>query len=285
MGKILWLASYPRSGNTWLRAFLDNLLHESRQPSDVNALLASIASHRATLDDVLGVETSDLTPDEIRALQPKAYRHLASVSKDTLYLKIHDALTQGPDGFCSIPADASLGVIYLIRNPLDVTVSFAHFSASSLDQAITILAEDTYTLASYSKGLPEQVPQKISSWSGHVLSWADQQIVPKILVRYEDMVNAPLETFTRISRFAGLSTDPVRVQKAIQFSSFEILQNQEQESGFVGKPPLTKAFFRKGRVGSWHDELMPAQRDRILDRHRLVMSRFGYLTVEGRIVY
>lgn len=66
MGGIYWLASYPKSGNAWFRAFLRNLQEDGDAPVDINELqTGSIASARGWLDEVLGFDTAELTPDEV----------------------------------------------------------------------------------------------------------------------------------------------------------------------------------------------------------------------------
>ncbi|HJX72016.1 MAG TPA: hypothetical protein VJ346_08695, partial [Bacteroidales bacterium] len=69
--KIVWLASYPKSGNTWFRIFLTNLLNHTNEPVDINNLYPStIASSRSLFDEATGLESSDLTLDEIELLRP-----------------------------------------------------------------------------------------------------------------------------------------------------------------------------------------------------------------------
>ncbi len=85
--KIVWLASYPKSGNTWLRAFLTNCWYDTETPADVNALLGGpIASARQLFDETVGVEAADLTTEEIDCYRPAVYRYIAAQSADTVYM-------------------------------------------------------------------------------------------------------------------------------------------------------------------------------------------------------
>ncbi len=74
--RIVWLASYPKSGNTWMRAFLSNYLADGDKPVDINSLDTGgpIASARTIFDEAVGVEASDLTQDEIERYRPRVYR-------------------------------------------------------------------------------------------------------------------------------------------------------------------------------------------------------------------
>lgn len=281
---ILWLASYPKSGNTWLRIFLTNLRRDSDEPANINELDdGPIASARALFDEASGIEASDLTPEEIDRLRPEVYEGLAAEAKEVLFLKVHDAYTYGADGRPLLAA-GDCRAIYLIRNPLDVAVAFANHASRGLDSIIGRMADAEFALAAGAGQLTEQLRQRLLSWSAHVLSWVEAPIPVKVL-RYEDMKQQPLETFTQAARFAGLPADPARVRKAVEFSDFKELQRQEQDHGFREKPPKADSFFREDGWGAWRREITPEQVARLIREHRQVMQRFGYLTADGEPVF
>jgi len=96
---IIWLASYPKSGNIWLWIFLTNLRRDGEEPVNINELDGGpIASARALFDEATGIESSDLTPEEIDRLRPGVYEQLATGANETLFLKVHDAYTYTTDG-------------------------------------------------------------------------------------------------------------------------------------------------------------------------------------------
>ena len=139
MSGIFWLASYPKSGNTWFRIFLTNLLREACAPADINDLKESpYASARAMFDEFTGIEASDLCADEIDRLRPELYRYLADHAEGPFFMKIHDAYTLVADNQPLIPTAASTGALYFIRNPLDVAVSFAHHSGWDYDTKLPL---------------------------------------------------------------------------------------------------------------------------------------------------
>jgi aryl sulfotransferase len=285
MKGIIWIASYPKSGNTWFRILLSNLLSGADKPANINNLEVAYASSRTMFDNNIGFETSDLTADEIERLRPELYIHLAEDAEEPLFMKIHDAYTYVAGNLPLIPAEATTGAIYFIRNPLEVAVSFAHHSGWTYDASIINIADNAFALCQKTDLLHNQLRQKLLSWSGHVLSWVDRAPFPVCILRYEDMKTQPLETFTKAVRFAGLTHSTEQIQKAIAFSSFDIVQRQEEAEGFQEKDPRSDLFFRKGEVGSWRDELTPEQAQRIVNDHREVMTRFGYLDENGEIVY
>jgi len=280
MGGIIWLASYPKSGNTWLRVFLANLQRDGQEPVNINELDRSpIASDRGLFDKLTGLEASDLSPEEIDRLRPEVYERLAAEAREPLFVKVHDAYTYGADGRPLLSATDSRA-IYLIRNPLDVAVSFAHHLSRDLDTIIDNMADAEYALAAASGKLHGQLRQRLLSWSRHVLSWLAAPL-PVLVLRYEDIMQQPLKTFSQAARFAGLPDEPARVRQAVAFSDFKELQRQEQERGFRERPPKAEKFFREGGCGTWRRELTLAQATRLILAHREVMQRFGYLTAEG----
>ena len=278
MGKIIWLASYPKSGNTWFRVFLTNLRGEMNGPAEINKLESTpIASARGIFDDTAGFESSDLTPGEIEQLRPEIYEHLAVNAKETLFMKVHDAYTFVAEGMPLFPAQATTGVIYIMRNPLDVAVSFAHHSGCDYDKSIANMANDKNIFGGKQKRLYDQLQQNLLSWSKHVLSWIDAPGVDVCVLRYEDMKQNALETFEKAVKFVGLDYGRDEIQKAIELSSFEELQRQEKEKGFKEKSAASTAFFRKGKIGSWREELTKKQAQQIISDHGEVMQRCGYL--------
>lgn len=285
MGKIIWLASYPKSGNTWFRVFLTNFQRNSDTPADINDLERTpIASARPLFDKATGVEASDLTQDEIDRLRPLVYKQLAENSQETLFMKVHDAFTYNPDGCPLIAKEATQGAIYFIRNPLDVAVSYAHHSDAPIDRMIRRMGQADHALVGNPNRLDNQLRQQLLTWSGHVLSWIDESGLRVHVMRYEDMKRNTFETFRGAIQFAGLPDDQARIEKALAFSEFSVLKAQEEEHGFREKMPRSESFFRKAEIGSWREVLTEGQVQQIVDDHGAVMRRFGYLGADGTIV-
>jgi hypothetical protein len=273
---IVWLASYPKSGNTWLRVVLSNYWSEGGQSADINRLDSPIASRRQMFDLAAGVEASDLTHEEIDSLRPQVYRQIAANNRRTLYFKIHDAYTGE-----LIPADATRGAVYIIRNPLDVAVSYAHHSNAPVEKTIGWMRDEKYGTSGGRRRLFDQLRQRLRSWSGHVLSWVDQTAVPVHVMRYEDMHARPLETFGAALRFSGVDYDEERLRSSLDHSSFEKLRQIEQTAGFAERPAGVEAFFRKGQAGGWKEVLDQEQVERVVGDHAEAMRRFGYLDTDG----
>ena len=285
MSKLVWLASYPKSGNTWFRVFLANLQSNAAAPADINRLTAyPIASSRTLFDEATGIAAADLTHDEIEKLRPQVYEHIAARATEVQFMKIHDAYTLTADGEPLVSRRAATKAIYFIRNPLDVAVSFAHHSAREVDRVIAQMADEQMDLSTKPGRLHLQLRQILSSWRRHVLSWVEAPELCVQVVRYEDMKKWPLETFSAAVRFTGLRHGTEQIQRALAFSTFEEMQRQEQSHGFSEKQPEATTFFRSGKSGGWRSVLTPPQVERILRDQGDVMRHFGYLNANGEVV-
>lgn len=283
MSQLWWIASYPKSGNTWLRVFLANLQRTAALPADINALETPITHARSQFEEVLGYPTGELTPAEVQRLRPRVYHHLAQRTQERLYAKIHDAYTYVTPETPLIPTQGTGGAWYLIRNPLDVCVSLAFHSASTIDATIAFMAEATSGLCQDQERLWPQFPQRLHSWSQHVQSWVDGPGFPVHVMRYEDMYHQPMATFAKAAAFAGLAHEPEPLALALQQSAFAELQHQEHTKGFREKLPGQRQFFRTGQPGAWRQHLTAAQAARLVADHMDVMRRFGYLTGIGEV--
>ncbi len=285
-GHIVWLASYPKSGNTWFRAFLANYLRQLDHPVDINRIGGGpIASARLVFDEEAGVKASELTADEIERWRPRVYEQISNTCSSPLFMKTHDAYTYNNRGEPLMSKAATQGALYFVRNPLDVAVSFAHHSGNEVTPIIAEMGDAETILVGHPKRLFNQLRQRLLTWSGHVLSWVDEPGLPVHVMRYEDMKLSPFETFRGAVTFTGYPDNAERIERAIAHASFETLQEQEAEKGFREKLPKAESFFRKGEIGSWREVLTDEEVARLISDHGEVRRRFGYLTDAGEVVY
>jgi Sulfotransferase domain len=96
------------------------------------------------------------------------------------------------------------------------------------------------------------------------------------------MTCTPYKVFAALSRFLGLPEEKERIRRAIRFSSFKEMKKQEKAGGFVEARPDGKAkFFRAGKAGAWRADLTESQIAKMIEAHREIMTKFGYLSPRG----
>jgi aryl sulfotransferase len=279
MVKITWLASYPKSGNTWMRALLTNYGRNKTTPASINELDGGpIASARVWFDEWVGIEASLLDDITIERLRPQVYRCLAAEAKEPLVMKVHDAWGCSDEGQALFPADVTAGVVYIVRNPLDLAASCAHHWGIELEAAVAKLCDPEAVISRSLGGLSDQLMQRLGSWGDHVHSWVDESGLPVMVVRYEDLRRQPEAVFADVLRFCGQPVDEERIRQAVAFSDFDELQRQEKAEGFRERSQRASApFFRRGEVGSWRQELSPDLAQRLIAAHAPTMRRLKYL--------
>ncbi len=272
-----WLASYPKSGNTWFRIFFANLLNSSNQPINLNHLNTGvIASSRSWIDESLGFSSADLSHDEIDALRPYVYTWLSETCNSIEYHKIHDAYTYLNNGTPLIPTAGCLGVIYFVRNPLDIAISFANHLNCSIDETIQIMGNSQFAFCKNPYKQYNQLRQWLLSWSLHVQSWMNAKYIRRLVIRYEDMISNPQATFTQAVEFLHINASPEQIASALDHAKIEKLQKLESEMGFLEKPANSSCFFRKGIAGDWKNILTSVQIKQIIQDHKENMQLFDY---------
>ena len=291
MTRTIWLASYPKSGNTWFRMLVANFSAKDDKPADINNLpeRSGIASARGPFDYLTLLDSGLLTHDEIDGLRPRVYEELASGAQDDEYdkpedippvrfVKVHDAYTLTPNGEPLLAgrrgADAA---IVIVRDPRDVAPSIANHNRVDIDAAIALMNNPEAVYCAKPGRLDQQLRQQVPGWSGHIASWLDQTDIPVHLIRYEDMQVDTFGTFRRALEFAGRPATDEEITRAVGYADFAELRRQEADKGFSETPRRPGGlFFRRGEAGSWRDELTPEQVARIEAAHAPMMRRLGY---------
>lgn len=274
MGNLLWLASYPKSGNTWVRAFLANLIANRPEPLPLSALPAygEDESRVELYSQLAAGPASQLDVDAICRLRPQVHETLAARAQGTLLVKTHNFWGGFGDNLLH-NTHVTAGAVYVVRNPLDIVVSMTHHFGLDTDGAIEFLGnEDTATETDH-----RWVSQILGSWSTHVKSWANVDHPRFLVVRYEDMVEKPAKTFAKIARLVGVE-DRSRIERAIAHASFATLSRIERRDGFIEASEKTRArFFRIGKSNQWRTSLDREQVRRVVTEHTEQMRRFKYI--------
>jgi hypothetical protein len=286
---LVWIASYPKSGNTWMRVLLSNLMAGREAPEDINdlSLRQPIAASRSIFEEQTLLDSHLLFPEEIERLRPAALESFAASKQAAAFVKVHDAWTHmAPDSSGrSLPllGRFARAALYLVRDPRDVAVSFSFHLGETLDSTIDCMNCPNNCLVPSDT----QVRQRLSDWSGHIRSWLDQTELPVHLIRYEDLRADTAGTLHRAVDFLGVrfeseASGPETINRAVRHADFTELQRQERQKGFrewgrsLPAAGRKEHFFRQGRAGEWRRCLSAAQVLRLEAAHGAAMAKLGY---------
>lgn len=262
---INWLASFPKSGSTWVR-----MLYQAHFVGtlDINANL------RITYTDALphnyqavcSLPLEGLCKEYFVLIRGAALINLMTeASQRPIIVKTHNAainINYTP----VIPKEFTKTSVLLVRDPRDVALSYARYINTSVDEAISMMECDTHTLGSHGV-----VPQYVTSWSLHCMSWKERH--NPLVVRYEDMMEDTGHWSKKILEHWGVDSDGH--EKAVDMCRLKNLQKQERDKGFVENLGTSKFF---GEGGSkWKKNLSAKQVERIEQKHNEMMQEFGYL--------
>ncbi len=274
MGQIIWIASYPKSGNTWTRAFLHNLFRDPMSSFNINDMALINVNEAATANfrELDPRPWEEWTNENVAKMRPYVQDKIAASQSHTVFVKTHLAVLQ-VRGHPTINMNATAGAIYLIRNPLDVVLSFADHQGLMIDRLIELLNLKNYE----TPNTKTMVNEPMGCWSQHVESWTARPNPGLHVMRYEDMIASPVKCFGGLVKFLRLDASRSRVERAVRNSSFEVLRRQEEMHGFHERTAAQKHFFRSGRTGEWKEVLTEEQVAKICAVHRDQMARYGYL--------
>ena len=288
---IIWLASYPKSGNTWLRAILHQIIvkknnnHETWL-SNLHKLVDTYPKieHFQNLNSALIKESDFQNKNEIVKNWDKSQKKL-NADKKLRILKTHNML-------CSINIDQhnhsftnednTLGVIHVVRDPRNVITSLInHFFLQTYNEALELI-----TNASRWGGVRNgEIPHFISSWEHHFESWA---LFPKnyILFKYEDILNNPEKQIRRLieylQKFIKIDCDKETINRIINDTNFENLKNLEKKGNFLENAVNVKTkdkanFFNLGPNNDYKKFLDKNIQYEIEKKFEKTMKKLNYL--------
>ena len=278
--RITWVQSYPRSGNAWVRAFLHTYMAE-RDSVDLTGMARAFShdSNSFIFERFMREEVSKLKPADIGAKRTDFLLRACHSSKNDLVMRSHMLQTDWGGQPTFLPQFSRAAVV-VIRDPRDIAISMAADMEIPIDATIANMAQPQFALLS--KGT---TPQPIGSWTRNVLSWLSRPSMPRLFVRYEDLLENPRKEFLRIIHFMNLRLDFGQLDKALDATTFEKLVEAEKEDGYGGAHSAEKPYFRAGHAGQWRDGgLSLAQIQTIEQACAQAMVVFGYDLETVRVV-
>jgi len=268
--KIVWIASYPKSGSTWLRCFLDAYFMNE---VDINELLSSITDDFAPAYDIGdGKIISDYNFEIQQFMRPMALfrlvkQYLATDKSIPFYVKTHSANLL-INGYELIPATLTKATIFIVRNPKDVLPSFSKHMGVDMDKGLEWMQDKFRMLNGSTKAT-----DFISSWKDHTNSWLNPSAQNVKYFRYEDMISDPIYTFSEMLKHSGVEPDRERVIKALELVKLSKLKKQEAKEGFSEHSKHAKGQF----FGAKHKQITPKQSHTLEKVCGRIMKKLDYL--------
>jgi hypothetical protein len=256
-----------------MRAFLANYIMDRREPLSINELGAFTLSDTRPrfYQQASGRPIGGITEEDSLRLRGQAQELISAARPHDHFVKTH-SMNGTHQGVSLINRSVTKGAIYITRNPLDLVTSYASHFDMTIDQAIDAITDPTNSTIDAT----HRIFTLMGRWDEHVSSWRDTTDFPLILIRYEDLLERPILIFKTIVETLKLPFTPERLNRAIEFSSFEELSKQERRDGFSERPPHNERFFREGRSGSGHEDLTPVQIRRLTEALGAGMDALGY---------
>tara|TARA_Y100000590_G_scaffold229104_1_gene258444 strand:+ start:1996 stop:2850 length:855 start_codon:yes stop_codon:yes gene_type:complete len=284
MSKISWIASYPKSGNTYIRLLLSAYFYtvdgkiSNFEPIN-NIFKISRYDFLKNVPDIPSIDDFINQPKLISQYWEEAQKAISKKINKNLFIKTHDCMaTISNNIFTSEKYTKSF--IYVVRDPRSVAVSYSHHTGYDIDKTISYLISKNYII-NYAKE-EKTVPELVSSWNIHYNSW--KNFTKKghgIIIKYEDLVNNPVDEFTKIllflKNFIQFEINEEKIIESVKSTQLNNLKKLEKKLGFKEKPINNKYFFRKGIFNEWKEALTYKQIECIEKNFRSEMNELNYL--------
>ncbi len=287
---IFWINSYPKSGNTLIRAIICSLFFSKDGYFNFEMLKhTSQFEIRKRLDIINSINSKDfLKIDDLKILS-KYWQLLQSkenlkINSGFGFLKSHSCLVSMFNNWFTTE-ELTAGYIYVVRDPRDIAISWSNHSGLNIDDSINFMLDYKSCIGwakTKSKLSPEIIPKTyLGSWDEHIMSWTENNFnVPKLIIKYEDIVYNKEKYIRKIINFFQISFGvkfnnlELKISNILKSTDFENLKALEQKKGF--EEANRGNFFREGKRDQWKKVLTNAQIQKIENKFRDFMIKFRY---------
>ena len=275
---IIWLASYPKSGNTLVRSMLTSYFFSNDGIFNFDLIKNIKQFPSKELFENFGFDPSD-TKEAIKnyiKIQEKIN------NKNSLqFIKTHSYLFN-INNYAFTNLENSLGVIYIVRDPRNVVTSWANHNSSSVEDSSNYLINQIETI-----GSPITVFH--GTWSSHYQSWKSFQFQDRyLLIKYEDLISERKSTFLKILKFicrlnkTKYTVNLSKLDNVLESTSFKNMKDLEKSKGFfeAAKHRVTKekiTFFNQGPGNDWKKSLDKNIISKLEKAFKVEMEELNYL--------
>ena len=277
---IVWIASYPKSGNTWIRSIITSMLYT--KDGNFNFELIKKIDQFETLNNFNFLKKQKLDHFEqlnkmniVSQYWLEAQKRLIDKNK-ILFFKTHSANYEY-DNLVFANNETTKGYIYVIRDPRDIIISYSKFLGISVDEMAEIITLRENKIYGPSK----KIGVFLTRWDYHVASWVRVN-KPKLILRYEDMLLNPRQLVLQIARYltedlnVKFNIDENKINNIVHTTSFLKLKRDEEKLGFF-ESSKNSVFFRSGKKNQWQDILTKKQLLFIEENFKQYMTTYKYI--------
>ena len=275
---IIWIASYPKSGNTWVRSLISSYYFSKDEFNF--SYLKNIPNF--SIDNFISKDVNIKNNLDVAKQWLNVQKIINNNYKKTLFFKTHNAcVTINKNLFTN--SDNTAACIYIVRDPRNIVTSYKNFEKKSFEEILNHMKDDESFLTTEKK-IGFKGFEFIGSWASNYNSWFHNKLgIPVCLVKYEDLIKDTLGEFKKIIDFiANVQNvknyvfNNEKAKKAVSNSSFESLSKMEIDTGFNEARGKQK-FFNLGEKNRWQKILPLNVKENIEKNFYEEMKELKYL--------
>ena len=282
---IIWIASYPKSGNTWVRSLLSTYLYSENGSFNFSLLKKILKFPSKKYLEYFTKDFSDIKKVSEYWIPAQERINLQNENK-SIFLKTHSALcTLENNPFTN--KKNTQAVIYIVRDPRNVITSIGNHYSMNTEESYNFMIDNSRILTGDKWGGDNfGISEVLGSWSEHYKSWKNIKFAPILNIKYEDLINdtkkSLIEIINFLQKFTDIKIDDKKILKTVESCNFENLRKMEKNEGFVEAAYSEKAnkkvdFFHLGKKNNWKNLLNQEMEKKIREAFHDEMKELNYI--------
>ena len=285
---IVWIASYPKSGNTLVRSMLSSYFFSKSGEYNQDLIRNIKQFPSAELFENLGIDIkneNDVLKNYIKAQES------FNLKKSIQFLKTHSYLFNIHNKYPFTDLNNSLGAIYIVRDPRNVVTSYSKFASLSTEKISEVMINQLSSGGNLdaARGAPERTTVYTGTWSSNFQSWKsfkDQERY--LLIKYEELIEDPEKNFIKILKFihklnkTNFIINQNKLRNVLKTTTFDYMKKLEKENGFIESKKNSNdgkliPFFNLGPKNDWRKLLDSKIKIKIEKAFKKEMEELKYL--------
>ena len=282
---IIWIASYPKSGNTWVRSLLSTYLYSENGSFNFSLLNKILKFPSKKYLEYFTKDFSDIKKISEYWIASQERINLQNENK-SIFLKTHSALcTLEKNPFTN--KKNTQAVIYIVRDPRNVITSVGNHYSMNIKESYNFVTDKNRIITQDKWGGDNfGISEVLGSWSDHYKSWKNMNFAPILNIKYEDLINdtkkSLIEIINFLQNFTEIKIDNEKISKTVESCNFENLRKMEKKEGFIEAAYSEKLnkkvnFFHLGKKNNWKNLLNQEMEKKITEAFHHEMKELKYI--------